>query len=185
MANKMLIDATHPEGPGWSCCAQRVEIDFETAHANSFAHILSSQVTRVETVAQAAFVEYTATPRLPAFSESYPDYIISFFRSPTGSIDRADARRPRATMTKRRSPSRSNRGNRAAIAIASVPHAAATNPFRAPLSRPLSWAPDDPDYRGERRGRSAPSDQHSDDQHSVSRWSNRRRKSRTRTRPMR
>src|ERR1700709_2839475 len=61
MANKMLIDATHPEETrGVVLRGNRVEeFDFETAHRKQLrGNIYLAKVTRVEPSLQAAFVEY-------------------------------------------------------------------------------------------------------------------------------
>src|SRR5205085_12668995 len=61
MANKMLIDATHPEETRVVVLrGNRVEeFDFETAHRKQLrGNIYLAKVTRVEPSLQAAFVEY-------------------------------------------------------------------------------------------------------------------------------
>src|SRR3569623_1739251 len=78
MANKMLIDATHPEETRVVVLrGNRVEeFDFETAHRNQLrGNIYLAKVTRVEPSLQAAFVEYGGNRHgFLAFSEIHPDY---------------------------------------------------------------------------------------------------------------
>src|SRR4051812_6527605 len=78
MANKMLIDATHPEETrGVVLRGNRVEeFDFETAHRRQLrGNIYLAKVTRVEPSLQAAFVEYGGNRHgFLAFSEIHPDY---------------------------------------------------------------------------------------------------------------
>jgi ribonuclease E len=83
MPNKMLIDATHPEGPVDAVRGNRVEeFDFETAqHKQLRGNIYLAKVTRVEPSLQAAFIEYGGNRHgFLAFSEIHPDIIK--FRSP-------------------------------------------------------------------------------------------------------
>jgi ribonuclease E len=78
MANKMLIDATHPEETRVVVLrGNRVEeFDFETAHRKQLrGNIYLAKVTRVEPSLQAAFVEYGGNRHgFLAFSEIHPDY---------------------------------------------------------------------------------------------------------------
>src|ERR1700709_1863681 len=78
MANKMLIDATHPEETrGVVLRGNRVEeFDFETAHRPQLrGNIYLAKVTRVEPSLQAAFVEYGGNRHgFLAFNEIHPDY---------------------------------------------------------------------------------------------------------------
>src|SRR5262249_21720096 len=78
MANKMLIDATHPEETRVVVVrGNRVEeFDFESASRRQLrGNIYLAKVTRVEPSLQAAFVEYGGTRNGPrAFSEGQPDY---------------------------------------------------------------------------------------------------------------
>src|SRR5262249_40299274 len=78
MANKMLIDATHPEETRVVVLrGNRVEeFDFETAHRKQLrGNIYLAKVTRVEPSLQAAFVEYGGHRHgCLAFSEIHPDY---------------------------------------------------------------------------------------------------------------
>src|SRR5213082_4063053 len=78
MANKMLIDATHPEETRVVIVdGNRVEeFDFEAAAKRPLkGNIYLAKVTRVEPSLQAAFVEYGGNRQgFLAFSEIHPDY---------------------------------------------------------------------------------------------------------------
>jgi ribonuclease E len=78
MANKMLIDAAHPEETRVVVLrGNRVEeFDFESAHRRQLrGNIYLAKVTRVEPSLQAAFVEYGGNRHgFLAFSEIHPDY---------------------------------------------------------------------------------------------------------------
>src|ERR1700722_1811386 len=78
MANKMLIDATHPEETRVVVLrGNRVEeFDFESAHRKQLrGNIYLAKVTRVEPSLQAAFVDYGGISHgFLAFSEIHPDY---------------------------------------------------------------------------------------------------------------
>src|SRR5262249_7794748 len=78
MANKMLIDATHPEETRVVVVrGNRVEeFDFESAHRKQLrGNIYLAKVTRVEPSLQAAFVDYGGNRHgFLAFSEIHPDY---------------------------------------------------------------------------------------------------------------
>src|SRR3954467_9173654 len=78
MANKMLIDATHPEETRVVVVrGNRVEeFDFETAQRKQLrGTIYLAKVTRVEPSLQAAFIEYGGNRHgFLAFSEIHPDY---------------------------------------------------------------------------------------------------------------
>jgi ribonuclease E len=78
MANKMLIDASHPEETRVVVVrGQRVEeFDFEAANRKQLrGNIYLAKVTRVEPSLQAAFVEYGGNRHgFLAFSEIHPDY---------------------------------------------------------------------------------------------------------------
>ncbi|MCS0501802.1 Rne/Rng family ribonuclease [Ancylobacter mangrovi] len=78
MANKMLIDATHPEETRVVVVrGNRVEeFDFEAADRKPLrGNIYLAKVTRVEPSLQAAFVEYGGNRHgFLAFSEIHPDY---------------------------------------------------------------------------------------------------------------
>ncbi|MEA2934649.1 MAG: ribonuclease [Variibacter sp.] len=78
MANKMLIDSTHPEETRVVVVrGNRVEeFDFESANRRQLrGNIYLAKVTRVEPSLQAAFVEYGGNRHgFLAFSEIHPDY---------------------------------------------------------------------------------------------------------------
>ena len=78
MANKMLIDCTHPEETRVVVVrGNRVEeFDFESANRRQLrGNIYLAKVTRVEPSLQAAFVEYGGNRHgFLAFSEIHPDY---------------------------------------------------------------------------------------------------------------
>src|SRR5918993_1444140 len=78
MANKMLIDATHPEETRVVVVrGNRVEeFDFESANRKQLrGNIYLAKVTRVEPSLQAAFIEYGGNRHgFLAFSEIHPDY---------------------------------------------------------------------------------------------------------------
>ncbi|KAB0681820.1 Rne/Rng family ribonuclease [Aureimonas leprariae] len=78
MANKMLIDASHPEETRVVVLkGNRIEeFDFESEHKKQIkGNIYLAKVTRVEPSLQAAFVEYGGNRHgFLAFSEIHPDY---------------------------------------------------------------------------------------------------------------
>ena len=78
MANKMIIDASHPEETRVVVLrGNRVEeFDFESASKKQLrGNIYLAKVTRVEPSLQAAFVEYGGNRHgFLAFSEIHPDY---------------------------------------------------------------------------------------------------------------
>ncbi len=78
MANKMLIDASHPEETRVVVLrGNRVEeFDFESANKKPLrGNIYLAKVTRVEPSLQAAFVDYGGNRHgFLAFSEIHPDY---------------------------------------------------------------------------------------------------------------
>ena len=78
MANKMLIDATHPEETRVVVVrGNRVEeFDFESANRRQLrGNIYLAKVTRVEPSLQAAFIEYGGNRHgFLAFGEIHPDY---------------------------------------------------------------------------------------------------------------
>src|SRR5215217_3597734 len=78
MANKMLIDASHPEETRVVVVrGQKVEeFDFESATRRPLrGNIYLAKVTRVEPSLQAAFVDYGGNRHgFLAFSEIHPDY---------------------------------------------------------------------------------------------------------------
>jgi len=78
MANKMIIDASHPEETRVVVLrGNRVEeFDFESANKKPLrGNIYLAKVTRVEPSLQAAFVDYGGNRHgFLAFSEIHPDY---------------------------------------------------------------------------------------------------------------
>src|ERR1700739_921504 len=78
MANKMIIDASHPEETrGVVLRGNRGEkFDFESANKKPLrGNIYLAKVTRVEPSLQAAFVDYGGNRHgFLAFSEIHPDY---------------------------------------------------------------------------------------------------------------
>src|SRR5690349_664074 len=78
MADKMLIDATHPEETRVVVLrGNRVEeFDFESANKKPLrGNIYLAKVTRVEPSLQAAFIDYGGNRHgFLAFSEIHPDY---------------------------------------------------------------------------------------------------------------
>jgi ribonuclease E len=78
MANKMLIDASHPEETRVVVLkGNRIEeFDFESEHKKQIkGNIYLAKVTRVEPSLQAAFVEYGGNRHgFLAFGEIHPDY---------------------------------------------------------------------------------------------------------------
>src|SRR6202162_3435068 len=161
MADKMLIDATHPEETRVVVLrGNRVEeFDFESANRKQLrGNIYLAKVTRVEPSLQAAFVDYGGNRHgFLAFSEIHPDYYQIPVADRQALID-ADARAARddeeddehhrggrrpggRESTPRRAPRAMTKrmtnitaappGRAAATATASVPRPAATKPFRA------------------------------------------------------
>ena len=125
MANKMLIDATHPEETRVVVLrGNRVEeFDFETAHRKQLrGNIYLAKVTRVEPSLQAAFVEYGGNRHgFLAFSEIHPDYYQIPVADRQALID-ADARAAREQEEDdEQRPSRQPPPRAAAIAAASGP----------------------------------------------------------------
>src|SRR5271155_4947768 len=78
MANKMIIDASHPEETRVVVLrGNRVEeFDFESANKKPLrGNIYLAKVTRVEPSLQAAFIDYGGNRHgFLAFSEIHPDY---------------------------------------------------------------------------------------------------------------
>src|SRR5947207_7745501 len=126
MANKMLIDATHPEETRVVVLrGNRVEeFDFETAHRKQLrGNIYLAKVTRVEPSLQAAFVEYGGNRHgFLAFSEIHPDY----YQIPVAdrqALIEADARAARDDDEADDHHRGSNRGNRGRNRHRERPHA--------------------------------------------------------------
>ena len=134
MADKMLIDATHPEETRVVVLrGNRVEeFDFESANRKQLrGNIYLAKVTRVEPSLQAAFVDYGGNRHgFLAFSEIHPDYyqipvadrqalIAEEARQQREADDEADHRaarrtRPRRHRAARPPPTRRGAAQRAA-----------------------------------------------------------------------
>ena len=116
MANKMLIDATHPEETRVVVLrGNRVEeFDFESANRKQLrGNIYLAKVTRVEPSLQAAFVDYGGNRHgFLAFSEIHPDYYQIPVADRQALIGRGSARPARRRRGSRRSRPRSRRHRR-------------------------------------------------------------------------
>ncbi len=119
MANKMLIDAMHPEETRVvTVHGSRVEeFDFEAANRRQLrGNIYLAKVTRVEPSLQAAFVEYGGNRHgFLAFNEIHPDYyqIPLADRQALLEEDARDAEEHREREERRRRSPRRSRGRRA------------------------------------------------------------------------
>ena len=114
MANKMLIDATHPEETRVVVLrGNRVEeFDFEFAQRKQLrGNIYLAKVTRVEPSLQAAFVDYGGNRHgFLAFSEIHPDYYQIPVADRQALIDE-EGRAQRAAEDEADRRSRRHRGN--------------------------------------------------------------------------
>src|SRR3954447_14744154 len=124
MANKMLIDASHPEETRVVVVrGQKVEeFDFESASRRQLrGNIYLAKVTRVEPSLQAAFVEYGGERHgFLAFSEIHPDYyqipvadrqaLLAEDARPEREEEREDERRRSRPRRARGAPRRSEGG---------------------------------------------------------------------------
>ena len=119
MANKMLIDAMHPEETRVvTVQGSRVEeFDFEAANRRQLrGNIYLAKVTRVEPSLQAAFVEYGGNRHgFLAFNEIHPDYyqIPLADRQALLEEEARDAEEHREREERRRRSPRRSRGRRA------------------------------------------------------------------------
>ena len=134
MANKMLIDATHPEETRVVVLrGNRVEeFDFESAQRKQLrGNIYLAKVTRVEPSLQAAFVDYGGNRHgFLAFSEIHPDYyqipvadrqaLIDEEGRAQRAADDEDERRPRRGRGRNRANS-ARRGTKTSCKAASRP----------------------------------------------------------------
>ncbi|WP_029029601.1 Rne/Rng family ribonuclease [Salinarimonas rosea] len=120
MANKMLIDASHPEETRVVVVrgSKVEEFDYESANRRQLrGNIYLAKVTRVEPSLQAAFVEYGGNRHgFLAFSEIHPDYYQIPVADRQALIeDEAKAERERESeeekRSKRRSRSRKAKGD--------------------------------------------------------------------------
>jgi ribonuclease E len=112
MANKMLIDASHPEETRVVVVrgSKVEEFDFEAANRKQLrGNIYLAKVTRVEPSLQAAFVDYGGNRHgFLAFSEIHPDYYQIPVADRQALIeDEAQAERERENEEERRSKRRS------------------------------------------------------------------------------
>ena len=159
MANKMLIDATHPEETRVVVLrGNRVEeFDFESANRKQLrGNIYLAKVTRVEPSLQAAFVDYGGNRHgFLAFSEIHPDYyqipvadrqalIDEEERAQRAAEDEADHRagrraRRRGARRERSAPAR--RGRRASRPKRPATIAAMAADEHGGDSRPATMAP--------------------------------------------
>ncbi len=112
MANKMLIDATHPEETRVVVSrGNRIEeFDFESANKKPLrGNIYLAKVTRVEPSLQAAFVEYGGNRHgFLAFSEIHPDY----YQIPVADREALIAEEARAEREQEEEESNGRRGRR-------------------------------------------------------------------------
>ena len=152
MANKMLIDASHPEETRVVVVrGQKVEeFDFESASRKQLrGNIYLAKVTRVEPSLQAAFVEYGGNRHgFLAFSEIHPDYY---------QIPVADRQALLEAEARGGSARRSTRTNGAAAAAAAPrkPAEAARPSHRRGGSRPVETAELRSEGDDSERGRAA------------------------------
>jgi ribonuclease E len=121
MANKMLIDATHPEETRVVVLrGNRVEeFDFESANRKQLrGNIYLAKVTRVEPSLQAAFVDYGGNRHgFLAFSEIHPDYYQIPIADRQALIDE-EGRAQRAAEDEADRRSRRHRGHGRKVAAA-------------------------------------------------------------------
>src|ERR1700752_2721090 len=144
MANKMLIDATHPEETRvFVLRGNRVEeFDFESAHRKQLrGNIYLAKVTRVEPSLQAAFVDYGGNRHgFLAFSEIHPDYYQIPVADRQALIDE-DQRAQRAEDDEIDRRSRRHRGpghrSPARPPARTMPSCAASSPTRLPVMPPM------------------------------------------------
>ncbi len=147
MANKMLIDAAHPEETRVVVLrGSRVEeFDFESENKKQLrGNIYLAKVTRVEPSLQAAFVEYGGNRHgFLAFSEIHPDYYQIPMSDRQALLD-ADAAEPEEEEERKPRRSRRRRGGERQVAAA-----------RSSGDETISEAADDEDGRTERGARDA------------------------------
>ncbi len=132
MANKMLIDAMHPEETRVvTVHGSRVEeFDFEAANRRQLrGNIYLAKVTRVEPSLQAAFVEYGGNRHgFLAFNEIHPDYyqIPLADRQALLEEEARDAEEHREREERRRRSPRRSRGRRAEARVRSTDETVST-----------------------------------------------------------
>ncbi|TXN46130.1 ribonuclease E/G [Methylobacterium sp. WL7] len=139
MANKMLIDAMHPEETRVvTVHGSRVEeFDFEAANRRQLrGNIYLAKVTRVEPSLQAAFVEYGGNRHgFLAFNEIHPDYyqIPLADRQALLEDEARDAEEHREREERRRRSPRRSRGRRAEARSRTDETVSAEDASEAPL----------------------------------------------------
>ena len=154
MANKMLIDAAHPEETRVVVVrGQRVEeFDFKSAQRKPLrGNIYLAKVMRVEPSLQAAFVDYGGNRHgFLAFSEIHPDY----YQIPVAdreALIAEEARSARESDDDEPGPRR-NRGRRGAAAT--VRHDVEDSVSTSEIAAPEENLPRPPARRGRARGAS-------------------------------
>src|SRR5271154_6490276 len=145
MANKMLIDATHPEETRVVVLrGNRVEeFDFESAQRKQLrGNIYLAKVTRVEPSLQAAFVDYGGNRHgFLAFSEIHPDYYQIPVADRQALID-DEQRAPRAADDEAHRRSRRRRQHPGQVA------SRRDDVVRSELAGPIATEPGDIDDAG-------------------------------------
>src|SRR4029077_12226962 len=139
MANKMLIDATHPEETRVVVLrGHRVaQVDFETANRRQLrGNIYLAKVTRVEPSLQAAFVDYGGNRHgFLAFSEIHPDYYqipVADRQAPVDGEGGTARGRPAQSLSDGGGPApRAPPGEGGPVALAAAPAAIAPPPSAA------------------------------------------------------
>ena len=152
MADKMLIDATHPEETRVVVLrGNRVEeFDFESANRKQLrGNIYLAKVTRVEPSLQAAFVDYGGNRHgFLAFSEIHPDY----YQIPVADRQALIAQEERDQRDADADADNRAGGGAAAIAIAAPSAIAIARSCRASRSLPKNRRSEDAETRpGETR----------------------------------
>ena len=134
MANKMLIDASHPEETRVVVVrGQKVEeFDFESANRKQLrGNIYLAKVTRVEPSLQAAFVEYGGNRHgFLAFSEIHPDY----YQIPVA--DRQALLEAEAEAQREEEHEEERRSSRPSPPFLAAPRPRTTRPSPRPKPRP-------------------------------------------------
>ena len=167
MANKMLIDATHPEETRVVVLrGNRVEeFDFETAHRKQLrGNIYLAKVTRVEPSLQAAFVEYGGNRHgFLAFSEIHPDYYQIPVADRQALLD-ADARAEREQEDDENNGQRGGRRHRGRHRRHERPHSRRDETIQ---SAPVNGEPPSADQAAH-DGHEAPAGEHATGEHATS-----------------
>ena len=122
MANKMLIDAAHPEETRVVVLrGSRVEeFDFESVNKKQLrGNIYLAKVTRVEPSLQAAFVDYGGNRHgFLAFAEIHPDYYQIPFSDRQALLEAEAEEEPEEEVVRRPKRSRRRRGGEKEVASA-------------------------------------------------------------------